>query len=45
MNTIDQIKPILVTGGAGYLASWIIKLLFDNGLELRICAVAKQWNS
>lgn len=31
MKTIDQQKPVLVTGGTGYLASWIIKQLLDDG--------------
>lgn len=35
MNTIDQSKPVLVTGGTGYLASWIVKQLLDQGLEVR----------
>ncbi|HEX7585470.1 MAG TPA: aldehyde reductase [Prolixibacteraceae bacterium] len=35
MKTIDQTKPILVTGGTGYLASWIIKQLLDEGREVR----------
>lgn len=35
MLTIDQSKPILVTGGTGYLASWIIKQLLDEGKEVR----------
>ncbi|BBE19188.1 dihydroflavonol-4-reductase [Aquipluma nitroreducens] len=35
MKTIDQSKPILVTGGTGYLASWIIKQLLDEGKEVR----------
>lgn len=35
MKTIDQTKPILVTGGTGYLASWIVKQLLDEGLEVR----------
>jgi len=35
MKTIDQTKPILVTGGTGYLASWIVKQLLDDGLEVR----------
>jgi nucleoside-diphosphate-sugar epimerase len=35
MQTIDQSKPILVTGGTGYLASWIIKQLLDEGKEIR----------
>lgn len=35
MKSIDQTKPILVTGGTGYLASWIIKLLLDEGKNVR----------
>ena len=32
---IDKTTPILVTGGTGYLASWIIKQLLDAGLNVR----------
>ena len=32
---IDKTAPILVTGGTGYLASWIIKQLLDKGLNVR----------
>lgn len=35
MKYIDPLKPILVTGGTGYLASWIIKQLLDEGKEVR----------
>jgi len=35
MKIIDRTKPILVTGGTGYLASWIVKQLLDLGLEVR----------
>jgi nucleoside-diphosphate-sugar epimerase len=35
MKTIDRLKPVLVTGGTGYLASWIVKLLLEDGLEVR----------
>jgi len=35
MERIDRTKPILVTGGSGYLASWIVKLLLDEGFEVR----------
>lgn len=31
MTIIDPGNPILVTGGSGYIASWIIKLLLDKG--------------
>lgn len=34
MTTIDRDKPILVTGGTGYLASWIIKQLLDEGFQV-----------
>lgn len=35
MKIIDRSKPVLVTGGTGYLASWIVKQLLDLGLEVR----------
>ena len=35
MKTIDQTKPVLVTGGTGYLASWIVKQLLDEGRDVR----------
>jgi nucleoside-diphosphate-sugar epimerase len=35
MKTIDRLKPVLVPGGTGYLASWIVKQLLDQGLEVR----------
>lgn len=35
MKAVDQTKPILVTGGTGYLASWIIQQLLDQGFEVR----------
>lgn len=28
---IDKSKPVLVTGGSGYLASWIVKQLLESG--------------
>ena len=31
MREIDRSKPVLVTGGTGYLASWIIKKLLEQG--------------
>lgn len=35
MKTIDRSKPVLVTGGTGYLASWVVRQLLDQGLEVR----------
>ncbi|HZL10558.1 MAG TPA: aldehyde reductase [Prolixibacteraceae bacterium] len=35
MKTFDHTKPVLVTGGTGYMASWIVKLLLDEGREVR----------
>ena len=32
---IDKTAPILVTGGTGYLALWIIKQLLDEGFTVR----------
>lgn len=31
---MDKSKPILVTGGTGYLASWIVKQLLDEGFRV-----------
>ena len=32
---IDKKKPILVTGGTGYIASWIVKYLLEDGYQVR----------
>lgn len=34
MTTIDKKNPVLVTGGTGYLASWIVKQLLDQGFHV-----------
>lgn len=34
MQMMDKTKKVLVTGGSGYLASWIIKILLDNGVRV-----------
>lgn len=31
---IDKTKPVLVTGGNGYIASWIVKYLLADGLNV-----------
>ncbi len=35
MTEINLNKPILVTGGSGYMASWIIKLLLEKELNVK----------
>lgn len=35
MKTISKQAPVLVTGGTGYLASWIVKQLLDDGITVR----------
>lgn len=34
MVTIDKTKPVLVTGANGYVASWLVKKLLDEGLTV-----------
>jgi len=34
MQAIDKSKPILVTGGGGYISSWIIKYLLEDGFRV-----------
>lgn len=31
---IDKSKPVMVTGGSGYIASWIIKYLLEDGVDV-----------
>jgi nucleoside-diphosphate-sugar epimerase len=35
MREIDITRPVAVTGGSGYLASWIIKHFLDRGMNVR----------
>ncbi|MCG6166714.1 SDR family oxidoreductase [Leptospira sanjuanensis] len=35
MKEIDRSKPVLVTGGAGYIASWVIRYLLEDGISVR----------
>jgi nucleoside-diphosphate-sugar epimerase len=34
MTQIDKSKPVLVTGANGYVASWIVKKLLDEGINV-----------
>lgn len=34
MTTIDKSKPVLVTGANGYVASWLVKRLLDEGITV-----------
>lgn len=35
MRNIDPATPVLVTGGSGYVASWIVKYLLEDGRTVR----------
>ncbi len=35
MTQIDESKPVLVTGGGGYIASWVVKYLLEKGCTVR----------
>jgi nucleoside-diphosphate-sugar epimerase len=34
MKTIDKSRAVMVTGGSGYMASWIIKMLLEEGINV-----------
>ena len=34
MTTIDKTKPVLVTGATGYVASWLVKRLLEEGMTV-----------
>ena len=31
---IDRSAPVLVTGGNGYIASWLVKYLLEDGIDV-----------
>ncbi|SEQ25394.1 dihydroflavonol-4-reductase [Solimonas aquatica] len=31
---IDRSRPVLVTGGNGYIASWLVKMLLEDGMDV-----------
>lgn len=35
-NILGREFPVLVTGGAGYMASWLVKYLLEDGYKVRI---------
>ena len=35
MTVIDPVAPVLVTGGSGYVASWIVRYLLEDGYTVR----------
>lgn len=35
MTVIDPVAPVLVTGGGGYVASWIVRYLLEDGYTVR----------
>lgn len=35
MTTINPDAPVLVTGGSGYVASWIVRYLLEDGRQVR----------
>lgn len=35
MTTIDPGAPVLVTGGSGYIASWLVRYLLEDGHQVR----------
>ncbi len=35
MTQVDPSKPVVVTGGAGYIASWVVKYLLEDGFTVR----------
>ena len=38
MKTIDKSGPVMITGGTGYMASWIVKMLLEEGINVNATA-------
>lgn len=36
MEVLNKRTPVLVTGGAGYIASWLVKFLLEDGYKVKI---------
>lgn len=42
MTQIDKTKPLLVTGATGYVASWLVKKLLEEGITVHAAKFIKR---